>query len=254
MKQKNYSVVIVDDENCCIDNITRSLLQYPELSLIGTSNNTVSGTELIMSEKPDLLFLDVELPHKTGIELLRDLQDRITWNMYVVFYTAYDKYLLDALRVSAFDFLLKPYVQTEFDLIMKRFFIQQAKVLQPDQFKSTLVSLYPNNKTFMVATILGYQFLKVEDIVIFEYQSSRKVWMVELYDKNQLQLKRGTTAEDILSYSPSFIQISQHLIINFEYLSFISDNKCIMLPPFDNLSLKISRTFFRSLQDKFESI
>lgn len=254
MKQKNYSVVIVDDDNCCIENITKSLLQYPELSLIGISNNTISATQLIISEKPDLLFLDVELPQKTGIELLQDIQDRISWNMYVVFYTAYDKYLLDALRVSAFDFLLKPYEPCEFDLIMKRFFVQQAKVYQADHIKSNLVRLYPNNKTFMVATVLGYQFLKVEDIVMFEYQSSKKVWMVELYEKNQLQLKRGTTAEDILSYSPSFIQINQHIIINFEYLSFISDNKCIMLPPFDDLSLKISRIFFRSLQEKFETI
>ena len=58
---------------------------------------------------PDLLFLDVELPDTLGLNLLSEIREDILWDMKVVFYTSYDKYLLQALRESAFDFLLKPF-------------------------------------------------------------------------------------------------------------------------------------------------
>ena len=77
---------------------------------------------------------------------------------------------------------------------------------------------------------------------------------MQLSDLKMLQLKRGTTAEIILKYSLSFVQISHNFIINIEYLSFINNGMCIMQPPFDRLNLKITRTYLHLLQDKFETI
>lgn len=79
------------------------------------------GKKLIFKTMPDLVFLDVELPDMQGPELLNLVRNEITWNMQVVFYTAYNKYMLDAIRESAFDYLLKPIDKSELSNMMKRF-------------------------------------------------------------------------------------------------------------------------------------
>lgn len=71
--------------------------------------------------RPDILFLDVELPDMKGIELLEQINSCITWNMQVIFYTAYDKYMINAIRESAFDYLLKPIDRKELECIITRF-------------------------------------------------------------------------------------------------------------------------------------
>jgi len=254
MKNKKFTVAIINDDNCCVNSIIESLKSYPEIELIGTAHNTKDGLNLIIIKRPDLLFVDVEMPDKTGIELMRDLQSRITWSIHVVFYTAHNKYLLDALRTSAFDFLLKPYSAEEFEIIMKRFFDHANMQPHPELFQSTLANILPNQQTFMAATVTGFQILKAESIVVFEYHSNKNSWMAQLTNQKFIQLKRGTTAEDIIKYSTSFIQISQNFIINFDFLSFIDDGKCVLFPPHNELNLKITRTFLHALQERFEII
>lgn len=253
MADIRFKAVIVDDEEICIRNLTTSLAEFPRTELVGTAGNAADARGLISSLRPDLLFLDIEMPGKTGLDLLCELKDEITWNMQVVFYTAYDKYLLDALRASVFDFLLKPYTGEEFRLIMNRFFDQVQKQREIDFFRLNVEKLIPA-KAFMVATATGYQILRGEHCIVFQYHGSKKCWSVLLSNEKQLQLKRGTCAEAILNYSRSFIQINQQCIINSDYLSLIDDHTCILFPPFDNLPLTISRKFLKALLDRFEMI
>ena len=118
MREGKYKAVVVDDEPVCIENLKKSLVAYPEVLLAGEARTAAEGSLLILNEQPDLLFLDVELPGMSGVELLQDLQHRISWDMRVVFYTSHQKYWLDALRQSAFDYLLKPYLPDEFATII----------------------------------------------------------------------------------------------------------------------------------------
>jgi len=249
-----YSVAIVDDDATCINNLQQSIAQFPELKLVATSQLPSAGKADILKHQPSLLFLDVEMPEQTGLELLTEMQDTITWNMQVVFYTAYDKYLLGALRASAFDYLLKPYTDDEFNVVIHRFLKQATKTQSPQLFKETISALLPEKRRFMIATATGYQLLRTEDIGYFEYHSIRKIWFVTLEDSKKLQLKRGTKADDILGLSSSFIQISQQHIINFDYLSFIDGQSCLLSPPFESVELKISRNYLKLLQERFESI
>lgn len=107
--EDKYKVVIVDDERTAIDALRRELGAYQEFEIKGTASNGAKGKKMIMELRPDLLFLDVELPDVLGLNLLSEIRDEVLWDMKVVFYTSYDKYLLQALRESAFDFLLKPF-------------------------------------------------------------------------------------------------------------------------------------------------
>lgn len=107
--QDRIKVVIVDDEPQSIRRLQDDLATLEDFEVIATSSSAVSAKNLVMSIQPDVLFIDVEMPGQTGFEVLQSLRDEIPMELIVVFYSAFDKYMIDALRASAFDFLLKPY-------------------------------------------------------------------------------------------------------------------------------------------------
>ena len=103
-----YKILIIDDDEYSADNLCLELKRYGQLVVEGIARNGSNGKKMIDKLRPDILFLDVELPDMKGIELLEQINSCITWNMQVIFYTAYDKYMINAIRESAFDYLLKP--------------------------------------------------------------------------------------------------------------------------------------------------
>ena len=97
-----YKVIIVDDDDVALENLTFELSKDVRFSLEKTARNGKQAKKVITKVQPDLLFLDVEMPDMTGMELLKDIRDDVSWNMRVVFYTAYDKYMIQAIGESAF--------------------------------------------------------------------------------------------------------------------------------------------------------
>lgn len=250
-----FEVVIVDDTQICSSVLCSSLTSYDNISVVGTANTPELGKKVILEKKPDLLFLDVEMPGKTGLELLRDIKDQVNWQMQVVFYSAYEKYLLEALRESAFDYLLKPYTKPELQLVMERFFSCTTKKKDFSSVMDAISNIIPENRTFMIATVTGYQTLRLEDIILFEYVKENKYWYVLLKNQNRLHLKRNTTAQTILDYSKSFTQINQQQILNINYLAMIDGKQCLLCPPFDTIqNLMISRSSIKAVQEKFSLI
>ena len=125
-----YKVAIVDDDEVALENLSFELGKDARFFLKGTARNGKQGKKLIAKVQPDLLFLDVELPDMTGMELLQEIRDSVSWNMRIVFYTAYDKYMIQAIREAAFDYLLKPFEEQELRDILARF-VEQAEAGQP---------------------------------------------------------------------------------------------------------------------------
>ncbi len=251
----NISTIIIDDDEVCTQNLRKSLTSYNEFLISGEAKDGASGRQYILEQRPNLVFLDVELPDISGIDLLRQLKGHIYWPMRVIFYTAYDKYLLEALRESAFDFLLKPYTEIEFHKVITRFLSTSDVNPEFSRLLNSLSSMLPQNRTFMVATITGYQLFRIEQIGCFDFSKHQKQWNIISSSPSITSLKRTTHATDILQYSNSFIQINQHQIINIEYLYAITDKTCRMLPPFDNLTdLQISRIYMRELQTRFNQM
>ena len=118
MNDNILKIVIVDDEEAAIDNLCFELRRFSRLNVVGIAHNGSAGIRLVEKERPDLLFLDVELPDMLGMDAAVRLRRVTDWNMHIVFYTAYDKYLIDALRNFAFDFLLKPVDSAELDIVV----------------------------------------------------------------------------------------------------------------------------------------
>lgn len=249
--EKRYKAVLIDDESLDVENLRSSLKEFPEVSFIGAMGDAVSAQSIILEKRPDLLFLDMELPGMSGLELLGHLKELVTWEMQVVFYTAYKDYLLQALRQSAFDFLLKPYTRDGLREVMGRFLKHRSEGRQALSFHESVTRLLPDKYTFMVAMVTGYQILRLEQIGYFEHRKGDKQWSVVLHDQSRLQLKRNTKAEDILEYCPRFVQVNQQIIINLDYLTLIDGKYCRLDPPFhQRKDLVISRHFFKILQEK----
>jgi two-component system LytT family response regulator len=96
--------IIIDDERLARNELRKLLQEFPEIEILGEAANADEGLTKIESFNPDLIFLDIQMPGKTGFDLLTEL-DRAP---QVIFTTAYDEYALKAFEVNALDYLLKP--------------------------------------------------------------------------------------------------------------------------------------------------
>lgn len=247
---EKYSVVIVDDDDVSLENLSFELGKDERFSVDGIAHNGKQGRKIIAKVQPELLFLDVEMSDMTGMELLQEIRDSISWNMRVVFYTAYDKYMIQAIRESAFDYLLKPFALQDLQDILTRF----VKQIEGGQ-RNARVSEVPaqSGQTFIVLTPANdLRALRSSEVGFFRYCSERKQWEVILCNQPPVALRRGITAEQITMYSPSFVQIHQSYIINMDYLMIIKETQCLLYPPFDRVTeLFVSRKFRKELQDRF---
>jgi two-component system LytT family response regulator len=99
--------ILVDDEKLAREGLKNLLKEFPEVQIIGEASNADEALELIDKLKPQLVFLDVQMPEKTGFDLLEDLIETPA----IIFTTAYDEYALKAFEVNALDYLLKPVIK-----------------------------------------------------------------------------------------------------------------------------------------------
>ncbi|HYK44763.1 MAG TPA: response regulator [Parafilimonas sp.] len=96
--------IIVDDERLARAELKKLLLDYPDIDVVDEAANAQEGVDKIENQNPDVIFLDIQMPGKTGFDLLTDLERA----PHVIFTTAYDEYALKAFDVNALDYLLKP--------------------------------------------------------------------------------------------------------------------------------------------------
>ncbi|HET7896083.1 MAG TPA: response regulator [Flavisolibacter sp.] len=96
--------IIIDDERLARAELRKLLQDYPEVEVVDEASNAEEGIQKIEGQNPDLIFLDIQMPGKTGFEMLQELDHAPA----VIFTTAYDDYALKAFEVNALDYLLKP--------------------------------------------------------------------------------------------------------------------------------------------------
>ena len=287
--QDRIKVVIVDDEPQSIHRLQDDLATLEDFEVIATSSSAVSAKNLVMSIQPDVLFIDVEMPGQTGFEVLQSLRDEIPMDLIVVFYSAFDKYMIDALRASAFDFLLKPYQQDEFELVVDRIRqkmkdgddVDEDASSVPESSSCSSESVLASQKAqdfsgmngmlgtaakrLAIQTISGLLMLKPDDVFSCTFDEATHLWQLKLSNGQVYKLKRQATAKTILSMSPSLAQVRQDCIINLDYLLCIENYtlRCIFSPPFDHEEiiiqarehlkdkLKVSPIAFRLLDEQF---
>lgn len=254
MNKNEITTIIVDDEQSCIKSLESDLSRFPEIRIVATCTSPDNATREIVRLQPDLLFIDVEMPGMTGLELLTRIQSDIHSDMHIVFYTAYNKYLLDAIHASAFDYLLKPYKLKELDNLIARLRSHIAKDEKVNIEQSLRKLLIRNNK-FAVQTISGLVLVKCEEILLFQYLKDQRCWQMMLaLDRKLYKLRMSTTAKDLLGINPSFVQINQDCIVNLDYLCSIENMtlRCELYSPFRDIELTVSQRYYRRLKEVLE--
>ncbi len=102
------TTVIVDDEQLACDELAYLLRDFPEIDVVATGRNGLEAVDLIRKAEPDLVFMDVHMPGQDGIAVVRELRESGVELPHFIFVTAYDQYAVEAFRLEAMDYLLKP--------------------------------------------------------------------------------------------------------------------------------------------------
>jgi two-component system LytT family response regulator len=157
-------VLLIDDESAGRKLIKQYLENYPELVLIGEANNGVDAIKAANEFKPDLLFLDIQMPGMNGFEVLTHLNEI----PQVIFSTAYDQYALKAFEVHAVDYLLKPYTKERFQEAVQRVLNAAAENTAAPLAESLLMEKQKYPERMLVQSGRRLINLAVEDILYIQ--------------------------------------------------------------------------------------
>lgn len=252
---QEISVIIVDDDMMSVKKLSADLATFPDIKTIKSATSPEKAKKMIIREQPDILFLDIEMPGMSGIELLRRIQPELHPEIKVVFYTAYNKYLLEALRASAFDYLLKPYMPDELATIIER--CRSITPKNTENLEQSLHKLLVQNNIFAIQTLSGLMLLSYEKILLFQYTKEQRCWQMMHADDYKLhKLRMSTTAKELLALNKAFTQISQDCIVNLHYLSSIENRtlRCSFFPPHDKIERAASQRYFKKIKERLEII
>lgn len=244
--------LIIDDDVKTAEKLTEMLSDYPDIRVIGHAATFGEGEKLVMELKPDVLFLDIELPDGDGRDMLHKIE-AAHLDTYIIMFTGFYKdYSKEAFAGNEADYLLKPIETLELDKAVQRYrrslagkHSQIVKTnTEPPLGEVFTATTYTNDMRIMRAAEIGY----------FRYSRMRRVWEGALSDHTFVQLKRGTSASDILAYSPHFVQTHQSYIVNMNYLTLIGTTRCTLYPPFNEDEVLVGRRFCNDLKNRFTLI
>lgn len=156
--------IIIDDERLARNELKKLLLDFPEIEVIAEAANAAEGVEKIDSLNPDLIFLDIQMPGKTGFDMLSELER--TPN--VIFTTAYDEYALKAFEVNALDYLLKPVEPKRLADALQKLQVEEDKEPISDHTISVNRSILNEHDQVFVKDGERCWFVKLSDIRLFE--------------------------------------------------------------------------------------
>ncbi|MFV0605662.1 MAG: LytR/AlgR family response regulator transcription factor [Niabella sp.] len=155
--------IIIDDERLARKELKKLLQDFPEIEIIDEANNADTGIEKINTLQPDLIFLDIQMPGKTGFDMLALLVDV----PQIIFTTAYDEFALKAFEVNALDYLLKPIDNNRLkDAIKKLDFSRPVKNKEAD-FSTNNEILSESSQVFVKDGDRCW-FIKLNEIRLFE--------------------------------------------------------------------------------------
>jgi two-component system LytT family response regulator len=233
------NAIIVDDEAAAIESLERLLSQYcPEVKVVGRAKSAGEARKQIESQDPQLVFLDVEMPYESGLDLLEGYK---THPFEVIFITGFEKYALKAIRLSACDYLLKP---VEIDEMKTAVSIATERVTSKAEnlrLKTLLANSRAMDKDMKIAlpSLHGISFVKIMDIIHCEAEG-RYTWFYFTNREKLLVTKNLGEFEELLS-SNNFVRIHHAHLINAHHISeFIKGNSPTLIMT-DGSSIMVSQ-------------
>ena len=156
--------VIIDDERLARNELKKLLMEFPEIEVIAEAANANEGIEKIDSFNPDLIFLDIQMPGKTGFDMLTELDKAPE----VIFTTAYDDYALKAFEFNALDYLLKPVEPKRLADAIQKLHLEDDRTLTYDEdIQANRTMLHEHDQVFVKDGERCW-FVKLSEIRLFE--------------------------------------------------------------------------------------
>lgn len=207
-------IVIIDDEPLARNVVLEFLMNHPELEVVAQCGDGFEGVKAIQQHKPDLIFLDIQMPKISGFEMLELLDKKPA----VIFTTAFDEYAIKAFEANAIDYLLKPYSQERFNGAIEKWLKNFGKHSEQDL---TSISENPNLYTEERSRIVikngsDIRIVPTADILYIEAFDD----YVKIFTKDTYYLKKKTMNfyESILNPS-DFFRAHRSFIINLKELT-----------------------------------
>lgn len=194
---KNIKAVIVDDERLARNVLRNALSDFSNIIIAGEANNVSSAITIIKKVKPNVIFLDIQMPGESGFDLL----EKIDTNFHIIFVTAYDKYAIRAFEVNALDYILKPVKKSRLKNAIDRLIAntkQETPIIETDYNDKLLLNvsgrmkLIAINKIVKVCADKDYSLVTTGDNKEYRILKSLKEWEEKLPAKYFLRVHRST--------------------------------------------------------------
>ncbi len=231
-----FTAVLIDDEINALKMLELELKDaFPLVKVLATFQNPLEASSFIQLHKPNILFIDIEMPHMNGIDFVRQLDVSFA---KVIFLTAYKQYAIDAVRSNAIDYLLKPLDTNEFKIAVNRA-IEKIKDDQERNFEKAFFDLKGNANQLKIPTTNGFAFLKINEIIYCKSDSN----YTHIFTTSKTYIV-SKTLKFIQSALPkdSFLRIHNSYLVNADYISEYSrkDGGYVVLT--DGTSLRVSNS------------
>ena len=207
------TAVIIDDEHLAIEELKYLLSQNKSLEVISTFTNPLRALKFLKANQVDIVFLDIQMPMKSGVELAKDLMI-LPYAPKIIFVTAYDKYAIDAFNVNAVDYLLKPTSQMRLNQAVKKVITEK-----PSTHSGRVNALIENltqNKDFITLYVEGiFMPVRFENIIFCQSDEGE----VTIHTKNRSILFSDTLShlESSLS-NMNFFRCHRSYIVNILHI------------------------------------
>jgi len=208
--------VIVDDEPDAVQFIESIIKEYCEdLEVVGKAHSAREGVDVIRNTTPDLVFLDVQMPHGTGFDLLTGFPDK---SFEVIFITAFNHYAIQAIKFSAVDYILKPINISEFIEAVKK--VQEkhdSGEYQNLNYQALLENIRsPRPSKLAIPTAEGIEYLSTRDIIRLEADRSYSWFFMS--DGNKHLVSRNLKEYQELLTDMNFFRPHNSHLINLEHV------------------------------------
>jgi two-component system LytT family response regulator len=252
MSAKNVSAIIVDDAAQARKLLRLMLAEIADdIQIHGEAANVQDAIALIQSTKPDVVFLDIEMPGKSGLQLVEELsRNEVPYE--IVFTTAYNEYALRAFRLSAIDYLLKPIDEKQLAEAVEK--VRKLKSAQQSELRlQSMIQNFKNEQeaTLSVPALNGYIFLKVAEILYIKANGS--------YTEIHAAGKPPITVSKNLKYFESalesfaqFVRVHRSCLINVHQMKRFDKADRGMIVMNDNAEIDLARdrreVFFKAVE------
>lgn len=211
MNTKDTSCIIIDDDPFLGETLQDFLLEYKNINVIKCLTESALAIKYLATLKPDLVFLDINMPNKNGMSVLDEIND-LGINTKVIFITAHKDYILDAFKKNAFDYILKPICKNELDETLSRYFKESGKqentkVKQHNTEGEKIIIQNARNTLIIDPSTIAY--IMADGCYTKLFLTDNKV---EVISKNIGRIQP-------LFKSPIFFKISRSNIVNTQFIN-----------------------------------